>query len=109
MDALSAQDTRRVATPDTVNITQDLVTESIRTAFSGDLDTTVKRWVPAHADLNWANVTAPTFCLFDREDWESHRGGSTRHRCGEAPSPSRLWLIAYGKSGAMTSRAGTAS
>ncbi|MDF3141590.1 MULTISPECIES: hypothetical protein [unclassified Streptomyces] len=71
VDALSAQDTRRVATPDTVTITQALVTESIRSAFSGDFDTTVERWVPAHADLNWANMTAPTFCLFDWEDWGS--------------------------------------
>ncbi|GAA4902570.1 hypothetical protein GCM10023237_22390 [Streptomyces coeruleoprunus] len=69
LDALAAQDTRRVATPDTLTITQALVTESIRDAFAGDFDTTVERWVPAHADLNWANMTAPTFCLFDWEDW----------------------------------------
>ncbi|MFF3937675.1 hypothetical protein [Streptomyces phaeofaciens] len=69
LDTLAAQHTRRIATPDTVTITQALVTESIRTAFPGDFDTTVERWVPAHADLNWANMTAPTFCLFDWEDW----------------------------------------
>ncbi|WP_165986920.1 hypothetical protein [Streptomyces sp. YIM 98790] len=69
LDALAAQDTRRVATPDTVTVTQGLVTESIRSAFAGDFDTTVERWVPAHADLNWANMTAPTFCLFDWEHW----------------------------------------
>ncbi|GAA3375659.1 hypothetical protein GCM10020367_44320 [Streptomyces sannanensis] len=69
LDALAAQDTRRVATPDTDTITQELVTESIRGVFPGDFDTTVKRWVPAHADLNWANVTAPVFSLFDWEDW----------------------------------------
>jgi hypothetical protein len=69
LDSLAVQHTRRVATPDTVTITQALVTESIRTAFSSDFDTTVERWVPAHADLNWANMTAPTFCLFDWEDW----------------------------------------
>ncbi|WP_460066154.1 hypothetical protein [Streptomyces sp. YKOK-I1] len=69
LDALAAQHTGRVATPDTVTITQTLVTETIRTAFTGDFDTTVDRWVPAHADLNWANMTAPTFCLFDWEDW----------------------------------------
>ncbi|MEW2120490.1 hypothetical protein AB0945_36045 [Streptomyces sp. NPDC005474] len=69
LDALAAQDTRRIATPDTVTITQDLVTRSIRNAFYGDFDTTVERWVPAHADLNWANMTAPTFHLFDWEDW----------------------------------------
>jgi hypothetical protein len=69
LEALATQHTRRLATPDTVAITQALVTETIRTAFPGDYDTTVEQWVPAHADLNWANVTAPTFCLFDWEDW----------------------------------------
>uniref|UniRef100_A0AAU1U5G2 Aminoglycoside phosphotransferase n=1 Tax=Streptomyces sp. NBC_00119 TaxID=2975659 RepID=A0AAU1U5G2_9ACTN len=69
LDALAAQETRRIATPDTISITQALVTESIRGAFSGEFDTTVERWAPAHADLNWANMTAPTFCLFDWEDW----------------------------------------
>ncbi|GAA3044358.1 hypothetical protein GCM10020000_24960 [Streptomyces olivoverticillatus] len=45
LDALAAQHTRRIATPDTVTITQSLVTESIRTAFSCDFDTTVEQWV----------------------------------------------------------------
>lgn len=71
LDALAAQQTMRVATPDTVTITQALVTDSIRGVFSDDFDTTVERWVPAHADLNWANMTAPTFSLFDWEDWGS--------------------------------------
>ena len=57
------------ATPDTDTITQELVTESIRGVFPGDFDMTIRRWVPAHADLNWANVTAPVFSLFDWEDW----------------------------------------
>ncbi|MET8957591.1 hypothetical protein [Streptomyces sp. NPDC004533] len=69
LDALTAHTTKRVATPDTDTITQELVTESIRRVFSGDFDTTVQRWVPAHADLNWANVTAPAFSLYDWEDW----------------------------------------
>ncbi|MEZ7004933.1 hypothetical protein [Streptomyces sp. AD55] len=69
LDALAAHQTRRIATPDTDTITQELVTESIRSVFPGDFDTTVQRWVPAHADMNWANVTAPTFALFDWEDW----------------------------------------
>jgi len=69
LDALAEQRTRRVATPDTVTITQSLVTESIHSAFSCDVDATVEQWVPAHADLNWANVTGPTFSLFDWEDW----------------------------------------
>lgn len=69
LNALATQETRRVATPDTVTLTQDLVTESIRDVFADDLDTTVERWVPAHADLNWANVSAPAFSIFDWEDW----------------------------------------
>ncbi|MEW1828408.1 hypothetical protein [Streptomyces sp. NPDC088196] len=69
LDTLAAQHTNRVATPDTVTITQALVTDTIRSVFTDDVDTTVERWVPAHADLNWANMTAPTFSLFDWEDW----------------------------------------
>jgi hypothetical protein len=69
LDALAAHTTNRIATPDTDTITQRLVTESVRAVFPGDFDTTVQRWVPAHADLNWANVTAPAFSLFDWEDW----------------------------------------
>ncbi|MFI1888772.1 hypothetical protein [Streptomyces jumonjinensis] len=69
LDALTRNTTRRVATPDTVVITQHLVTESIRGTFSDEIDTSVERWVPAHADLNWANMSAPVFSLFDWEDW----------------------------------------
>lgn len=69
LDVLAAGSTKRVATPDTVTITQGLVTETIRSVFSGAFGTNVERWVPAHADLNWANITAPAFSLFDWEDW----------------------------------------
>lgn len=70
LDALAAHRTNRIATPDTVTVTQAHVDEVVRTAFpSEQLNTEVERWAPAHADLNWANVTAPQFCLFDWEDW----------------------------------------
>ncbi|MET7641135.1 hypothetical protein [Streptomyces sp. NPDC005438] len=69
LDALSGQQTTRVATPDTERITQQLVSASVQGVFGDGFDTTVERWVPAHADLNWANMTAPEFCLFDWEDW----------------------------------------
>ncbi|MFJ1599924.1 hypothetical protein [Streptomyces sp. NPDC088261] len=69
LDALTRNTTSRVATPDTVTITQAVVTESIRSAFPEEIDTTVERWGPAHADLNWANMSAPVFSLFDWEDW----------------------------------------
>ncbi|WP_328561960.1 hypothetical protein [Streptomyces coelicoflavus] len=69
LDALAAQTTGRVATPDTESITQALVTESVQALAPEVADTTVQRWAPAHADLNWANMTAPVFSLFDWEDW----------------------------------------
>ncbi len=69
LDALAGQHTTRIATPDTVTITQAVVTETIRTAFPSIFETTITQWAPAHADLNWANVTGPRFCLFDWEDW----------------------------------------
>ncbi|MFE3375810.1 hypothetical protein [Streptomyces anulatus] len=68
LDALAAQHTNRIATPDTETLTQDLITETIHSVFPG-VDTSVTDWRPAHADLNWANVTVPVFCLFDWEDW----------------------------------------
>ncbi|MFF8745594.1 hypothetical protein [Streptomyces californicus] len=69
LDALARNTTGRVATPDTLTITQGLLTESIRGVFPEAIDTAVARWVPAHADLNWANMSAPVFSLFDWEDW----------------------------------------
>jgi hypothetical protein len=68
LDALASQRTNRIATPDTETITQELVTQTVRQVFP-DVDTLVSEWCPAHADLNWANVTAPEFCVFDWEDW----------------------------------------
>ncbi|MFE9424119.1 hypothetical protein ACFYNO_14270 [Kitasatospora sp. NPDC006697] len=68
LDTLAAQHTNRIATPDTETITQGLVTATIHQVFP-DVDAMVNEWVPAHADLNWANVTAPEFCVFDWEDW----------------------------------------
>ncbi|WP_329486653.1 aminoglycoside phosphotransferase family protein [Kitasatospora sp. NBC_01246] len=70
LDALAAQWTARVATPDTEQITQKLIDDTIGAAFPEVQDTRVERWCPAHADLNWANVTGPgEFCMFDWEDW----------------------------------------
>ncbi|MEU4586611.1 hypothetical protein AB0F92_31825 [Kitasatospora aureofaciens] len=67
---LAVQRTARVAAPDTERITQQLVDDTIKAAFLGAHDTRVEQWCPAHADLNWANVTGPgEFCMFDWEDW----------------------------------------
>ncbi|MGQ4453092.1 hypothetical protein [[Kitasatospora] papulosa] len=68
LEALALQHTNRIATPDTETLTQELVTGTIHSVFPG-VDTAVADWRPAHADLNWANVTAPVFCVFDWEDW----------------------------------------
>ncbi|MET8948237.1 hypothetical protein ABZX30_33075 [Streptomyces sp. NPDC004542] len=68
MDALAAQNTNRIATPDTETLTQELITGTVHSVFPG-VDTTVTEWRSAHADFNWANMTAPVFCVFDWEDW----------------------------------------
>jgi hypothetical protein len=71
LDNLALQRTTRVATPDTETITQDLVTAAIEQAFPNQVDTTITdcEWVPAHADMNWANVTGPDCWILD---WEDH-------------------------------------
>lgn len=69
LDALAAQYTPRLATPDTESITQDLVDVTIREVFPEITDLAVEEWAPAHADLTWANVTGPGFCIIDWEDW----------------------------------------
>lgn len=71
LDNLAQQRTTRLATPDTETITQALVTNVIEHAFPEQVDTTITNedWVPAHADLNWANLTCPEFWILD---WEDH-------------------------------------
>ncbi|WP_330332258.1 hypothetical protein OHS33_22820 [Streptomyces sp. NBC_00536] len=69
LDALASQQTPRIATPDTVTITQEQVTQTLGAVFPGVADTQIERWAPAHADLTWANVMGPEFSLIDWEDW----------------------------------------
>ncbi|MEV3856998.1 hypothetical protein AB0J38_22040 [Streptomyces sp. NPDC050095] len=69
LDALAVQYTPRRATPDTESITQDLVEAVIRPVFPEVVDLTVDEWACAHADLTWANVIGPRFCIIDWEDW----------------------------------------
>ena len=70
LDALGRQHTTRIATPDTEAITHTLVAGAIERAFPGQVDTTLSEpWVPAHADLNWANLTWPACWIID---WEDH-------------------------------------
>jgi hypothetical protein len=68
LNSLAVQETTRVATPDTMTITQDGVRRTICETFGLSIGT-VDEWVPAHADLNWANVTAPDCWVLDWEDW----------------------------------------
>ncbi|MEV4096425.1 aminoglycoside phosphotransferase [Streptosporangium saharense] len=69
LDALSGQETTRVATPDTVMISRRHVAETVGAVFGGDVDASIETWTTAHADFHWANVTGPRFCVFDWEDW----------------------------------------
>ncbi|WP_432147354.1 hypothetical protein [Streptomyces sp. bgisy029] len=69
LDALASQPAPRIATPDTESITQDLVDATISQVFPEVADLTIDEWAPAHADLTWANVMGPQFCIIDWEDW----------------------------------------
>ena len=72
LDNLAQQHTTRLATPDTQLMTQALVTKLIEHVFPDQVDTTlpsIEQWVPAHADLGWANLTAPDCWLLDWEDF----------------------------------------
>lgn len=69
LGALATQTTTRVATPHTVPISQQRVTATIEGMFPGRVETTVTEWAVAHADLAWANLTAPECWLLDWEDW----------------------------------------
>ncbi len=69
LDALGAQPTTRIATPDTQVVTQGSVSATIAEAFPEAGDTSLRTWHSAHADLNWANVTGPSLSILDWEDW----------------------------------------
>ncbi|WP_239377601.1 hypothetical protein [Frankia sp. Cj5] len=52
-----------------VGVRQDLINRRIR-EFAGDtVDPSVNEWTTAHADVHWANLTAPTLVLLDWEGW----------------------------------------
>ncbi|WP_236569269.1 hypothetical protein [Streptomyces sp. MBT58] len=42
---------------------------TIRQVFPEVANLTVDEWASAHADLTWANVMGPQFCIIDWEDW----------------------------------------
>ncbi|MEV1116148.1 hypothetical protein AB0I91_13835 [Actinosynnema sp. NPDC049800] len=68
MQALAAHTTTRTATPHLHPVTQERVTTTIHKLFPA-VDTSVTEWRAAHADLAWANLTAPNCYLLDWEDW----------------------------------------
>lgn len=68
--ALAEHVTTRIATPDTLPITQRRISETINAVHPGGIETQVNMWTTAHGDLNWANLTgAPTCIILDWEDW----------------------------------------
>lgn len=69
LDALAAHRTPRLATVDTEPMSQRRLTATIEHVFPGMIDTEVEEWDCAHADLGWANLTAPRCYLLDWEDW----------------------------------------
>jgi len=68
LDALAKHATTRIATSAGSRITQERITTAIHHVFP-DIDTTITEWTAAHADLAWANLTAPTCYFLDWEDW----------------------------------------
>lgn len=68
LDALAKHSTTRIATSAGSRITQERISTAIHQVFP-DIDTTITEWTAAHADLAWANLTAPNCYLLDWEDW----------------------------------------
>lgn len=62
LDALSQHQTERTIT------SQETVSRRLLAFFGDQVDPRVDRWVTAHGDLNWSNLTAPNMNLLD---WES--------------------------------------
>ncbi|MCO6007154.1 aminoglycoside phosphotransferase [Actinoallomurus purpureus] len=50
-------------------IDQDRVSTRLRIFFGDQIDTRIDRWTTAHADLHWANLTAPELAVLDWEMW----------------------------------------
>lgn len=75
--ALASHTTERVAKMDTATATAEYVGSLVEHAVSdasGDVggdrvNSQVEEWAAAHADLTWANLTAPKCWILDWEDW----------------------------------------
>jgi hypothetical protein len=63
LDALADTPTERVVRG------QAEVTLQLRQFFGDRIDPAVESWTTAHADLHWANLTAPDLTILDWEGW----------------------------------------
>lgn len=68
LEALAKHSTTRIATSAGSRITQERITATIHQVFRG-VDTVIDEWTTAHADFAWPNLTAPSCCILDWEDW----------------------------------------
>lgn len=69
LEALARHKVTRRATPDCEPITQERISSGIERVFPGRVNTAITTWTPAHADLNWSNITGPELRMLDWEDW----------------------------------------
>ncbi|MEV7275527.1 hypothetical protein [Streptomyces sp. NPDC093111] len=84
LDALAAQRTHRIASPDTESLTRELVTATIHGVFPG-VDTALGEWCPAHADFNWTLFVAAKILgpYADPEDPRLRAARETAERVAE--------------------------
>jgi hypothetical protein len=70
---LAAQPANQFAKLDSATAAQEhlsvLVNRTVQLLDAGELDSRVTEWTTAHADLTWANLTAPRCWVLDWEDW----------------------------------------
>jgi len=65
----SALDVLGSVATDRVSKDQEGVTRRLREHYGDQVDPTIQRWVTAHNDLHWANLTAPHLVILDWEGW----------------------------------------
>jgi hypothetical protein len=52
-----------------IAVEQDSLTTRLHDVFGEVIDTDIRVWTTAHADLHWANLTCPDLYLLDWEGW----------------------------------------
>jgi hypothetical protein len=86
LDALAAATPTRVATVDTVPITQQRITATIQAAFGPLVDTTVTEWGGIHADLGWPTSPARGWPSWTGKTLVAAPWGWTKSDSGPLPS-----------------------